>query len=359
MQTKKIPATIVTGFLGSGKTTLLRHILANNQGLRIAVIINEFGELGIDREILKGCDIGCEEQESAGKLYELANGCLCCTVQEEFFPVMQQLAERRDQIDHLLIETSGLALPKPLVQAFNWPEIKSAFTVDAVITVVDSPATAEGQFAENPEAVDVQRRADPNLDHESPLHELFADQLSSADLVILTKTDLIDAAQRQHVETLVREEIPASVKIVSADHGVIDLNILLGLNSASEDSIHLRTSHHDLEGEEDHDHDAFDSVVVELPLVDKDKLLATLRELVDAHAIYRIKGFVALADKPRRLVVHGVGRRFDSYFDRAWRDDETPSTHIVLIGQELDQPTLQRALQNAVLTSSTSITERA
>ncbi|MFT3931079.1 MAG: cobalamin biosynthesis protein CobW [Spongiibacteraceae bacterium] len=349
MLTPKIPATIVTGFLGSGKTTLLRHILANNNGLRIAVIINEFGELGIDREILKGCDIGCEEQESAGKLYELANGCLCCTVQEEFFPVMQQLAERRDQIDHLLIETSGLALPKPLVQAFNWPEIKSAFTVDAVVTVVDAPATAEGQFAENPDAVDAQRRADPNLDHESPLHELFADQLSAADLVILTKTDLIDAQQRQHIEELVREEIPASVKITQANHGEIDLDILLGLNSASEDTIHLRTSHHDLEGEEDHDHDEFDSVVVELPAVDKDKLLTALRALVETQTIYRVKGFVMLSDKPRRLVIHGVGRRFDSYFDRAWRDDETPRTSIVLIGQALDKTVLQNALQIAAL----------
>lgn len=347
MQTQKIPATIVTGFLGSGKTTLLRHILANNNGLRIAVIINEFGELGIDREILKGCDIGCEEQESEGKLYELANGCLCCTVQEEFFPVMQELAARRDQIDHLLIETSGLALPKPLVQAFNWPEIKSAFTVDAVVTVVDAPATAEGQFAENPTAVDAQRRADPNLDHESPLHELFEDQLSAADLVVLSKTDLIDAAQREQVEAIVREELPASVKIATAHNGVIDLDILLGLNSASEDTIHLRPNHHD--DEEDHDHDEFDSVVVELPLVDKDKLLAVLRELVDAHTIYRVKGFVALEGKPRRLVVHGVGRRFDSYFDRPWRDDEAARTHIVLIGQELDQPTLQRALQQAAL----------
>ncbi|MET0377540.1 MAG: cobalamin biosynthesis protein CobW [Spongiibacteraceae bacterium] len=352
MLTKKIPATIVTGFLGSGKTTLLRHILTNNNGLRIAVIINEFGELGIDREILKGCDIGCEEQEQDGKLYELANGCLCCTVQEEFFPVMQQLAERRDQIDHVLIETSGLAIPKPLVQAFNWPEIKSAFTVDAVITVVDTPATAEGQFAEDPTAVDSQRRADPNLDHESPLHELFEDQLSAADLVILTKTDLVSPQQREHVEALVRAEIPASVKIAVADHGQIDLNILLGLNSAAEDNIHLRPGHHNKGGHEDehddHDHDAFDSVVVELPAVDKDKLLETLRTLVDAHTIYRIKGFVALPDKPRRLVVHGVGRRFDSYFDRPWRVDETPRTYIVLIGQELDQAVLQNALQTAI-----------
>jgi cobalamin biosynthesis protein CobW len=351
MATQKIPATIVTGFLGSGKTTLLRHILsssqANNKGLRIAVIINEFGELGIDRDILKGCDIGCEEQESEGKLYELANGCLCCTVQEEFLPVMQELAARREQIDHLIIETSGLALPKPLVQAFNWPEIKNAFTVDAVITVVDAPATAAGQFAENPAAVDAQRRADDNLDHESPLHELFEDQLSAADLVLLTKTDLIDATQRQQVEALVRAEVPAEVKIAVAQHGAIDLDILLGLNSASETTIHLRPNHHD--EEEDHDHDEFDSVLVELPTVDQQKLLEVLQQLVAAHTIYRVKGFVALPDKPMRLVLHGVGKRFDSYFDRRWAADETPRTRIVLIGQELEQAVLQRALNAAAL----------
>ncbi|MDQ0980894.1 G3E family GTPase [Pseudomonas synxantha] len=135
----KLPVTIVTGFLGSGKTTLLRHMLDNAQGRRIAVIVNEFGELGIDGEILKQCAIGCTEEEANGRVYELANGCLCCTVQEEFFPVMRELVARRGDLDHILIETSGLALPKPLVQAFQWPEIRSACTVDAVITVVDSP----------------------------------------------------------------------------------------------------------------------------------------------------------------------------------------------------------------------------
>jgi len=351
MQTQKIPATIITGFLGSGKTTLLRKILSNpavgGDGLRIAVIINEFGELGIDREILKGCNIGCDEQEQAGQLFELANGCLCCTVQEEFFPVMEQLAERRGEFDHLIIETSGLALPKPLVQAFNWPSIKNAFTVDAVVTVVDGPATAAGQFAENPVAVDAQRRADPNLDHESPLHELFEDQLGSADLVVLSKTDLIDAAQQRAVETLVREEIPAEVKIVAAQHGELDLNILLGLNKASEQTIHLRADHHGEHGEEDHDHDDFDSVGVELAAVDRERLLALLHELVETHTIYRVKGFAALPGKAMRLVVHGVGRRFDSYFDRRWREGETPRTTLVLIGQDLDQASLQRALDAA------------
>ncbi|HVL01339.1 MAG TPA: cobalamin biosynthesis protein CobW [Dongiaceae bacterium] len=347
---RKIPATIVTGFLGSGKTTLLRHLLQNTGGRRIAVIVNEFGELGIDGDILRGCGIGCDEEGTPqeGQLYELANGCLCCTVQEEFYPVMRQLIERRGDIDHLLIETSGLALPKPLVQAFNWPEIKNAFTVDAVVTLVDVPAAASGQFAANPDAVNEQRLADPNLDHESPLHELFEDQLSAADLVVLSKTDLADANARAAVEALVREEIPAEVKIVATTQGTLDVELLLGLNRAAEDSIHLRTSHHDLEGD-DHDHDEFDSVVVKLPVVDREKLLAVLHQLVQDHCIFRVKGFVALEDKPMRLLVQGVGTRFDSYFDRRWQADEVPSTHLVLIGQDLPADQLQAALQQAAL----------
>ncbi|NUA31467.1 cobalamin biosynthesis protein CobW [Cupriavidus basilensis] len=352
MQTRKIPATIVTGFLGSGKTTLLRHILENANGRRIAVIVNEFGELGIDGEILKGCGIGCDESgQSNGQLYELANGCLCCTVQEEFFPVMEQLLERRGDIDHVLIETSGLALPKPLVQAFNWPSIKNAFTVDAVVTVVDGAAAAAGQFAADPDAVDAQRKADPNLDHESPLHALFEDQLGAADLVIVNKTDLMDDAQRADVEALIRPEIPAEVKIVGAQGGKLDIELLLGLNRASEDTIHLRPDHHgsaDDPGHADHHHDEFDSVVVELGEVDRDQLIDGLRRLVESHTIYRIKGFAKLPAKPMRLVLHGVGRRFDSYFDRRWLPGEAQSTRIVLIGQALDQPTLQAALEAAL-----------
>ncbi|WP_159912681.1 cobalamin biosynthesis protein CobW [Pantoea sp. 18069] len=346
----KIPATIVTGFLGSGKTTLLRHILENAGGRRIAVIVNEFGELGIDGDILRSCGIGCDDNgvEQQGQLYELANGCMCCTVQEEFYPVMRELIARRDDIDHILIETSGLALPKPLVQAFNWPEIKNACTVDAVITVVDVPATAAGQFAANPAAVDAQRRQDPNLDHESPLHELFEDQLMSADLVVLTKLDLASAEDRAKVEAIVREEVPAQVKIVAADQGRIDLGVVLGLASASEESIDQRQGHHghgnDHGDHDEHDHDAFDSIVVKLPEVDRDALLATLGRIVSEHTVYRVKGFVAVPAKPMRLVVHGVGTRFDSYFDRRWAAGETPQTHLVLIGHDLDQAAITAEL---------------
>ena len=346
MNTAKIPATIVTGFLGSGKTTLLRHILDNADGRRIAVIVNEFGELGIDGDILQACGIGCDESGAPieGTLYELANGCMCCTVQEEFFPVMKQLAARRDQIDAILIETSGLALPKPLVQAFQWPEIASVFTVDAVVTVVDTPATAAGQFAAFPDAVDEQRRADPNLDHESPLHELFEDQLSAADLVVLNKVDGVSAEELAKVQAMVREELSPEVKVVQADHGRLPLDVLLGLSKAAEETIDQRTSHHD--HDEDHDHDEFDSFVIELPAVDRDKLLAAVAQLVSAHQILRVKGFADIPGKPMRWLLQGVGRRLESHFDRAWKPGEERRTRLVFIGQELNEQALRDGLKD-------------
>ena len=344
----KLPVTIVTGFLGAGKTTLLRHMLDNAEGRRIAVIVNEFGELGIDGEILKQCSIGCTEEEANGRVYELANGCLCCTVQEEFFPVMRELVARRGDLDQILIETSGLALPKPLVQAFNWPEIRNACTVDAVITVVDSPAVAAGTFAAFPDQVDAQRREDPNLDHESPLHELFADQLASADLVILNKADLLDADALAAVRAEVAEELPPAVKVIEARSGVLPLSVLLGLNSETELHIDSRKTHHDLEDHEEHDHEEFDSFSVELPEVEEALLLKALNELVERHGVLRIKGFAAIPGKPMRLLIQGVGKRFDKHFDRAWKGDETRASHLVIIGQELDQAVITNELRTAL-----------
>ncbi|RJG14346.1 cobalamin biosynthesis protein CobW [Pseudomonas cavernicola] len=345
----KLPVTIVTGFLGAGKTTLLRHMLNNAEGRRIAVIVNEFGELGIDGEILKQCSIGCSEEEAVGRVFELANGCLCCTVQEEFFPVMRELVARRGDLDQILIETSGLALPKPLVQAFNWPEIRNACTVDAVITVVDSPAVAAGTFAAFPDQVDAQRREDPNLDHESPLHELFADQLASADLVILNKADLLSPEALAAVRAEVAEELPAAVKVIEARGGELPISILLGLNSETELHIDGRKTHHDLEDHEEHDHDEFDSFAVELPEVEEALLLTALNGLVERHGVLRIKGFAAIPGKPMRLLIQGVGKRFDKHFDRAWRTDESRTSHLVVIGQELDQALISNELKTSLL----------
>src|SRR5437868_9708439 len=259
---------------------------------------------------------------------------------------MEQLAARRDQIDHLVIETSGLALPKPLVQAFQWPALRNAFTVDAVITVVDAPAVAAGRFADDPLAVDAQRRADENLDHDSPLSELFEDQLATADLVVVHKTDGLDTATLAGVEAVIRAETATGVKLVHAQHGRIDLGVLLGMERAVEDAIDQRRTHHD--EEEDHDHDAFDSVSVTLQVPDRGRLLAALQRLVEGHEIYRAKGFVALPGAAMRLVVQGVGTRFDSYFDRPWRADEARQTRLVLIGAGLDAAALQAELDAAL-----------
>jgi cobalamin biosynthesis protein CobW len=344
---KKMPTTIVTGFLGSGKTTLLRHLLTHANGRRLAVIVNEFGEVGVDGELLRQCSVGCDEDASAPMpLYELANGCLCCTVQEEFVPVLQTLVERRDRIDHILIETSGLALPKPLVQAFQWPEIRESCTVDAVVALVDGPAVLAGQFADDPAAVDQQRRDDPNLDHDRPLRELFEDQLAAADLVIVSKADELSPAELEQVRAQVTALTHPAVKVISATRGELPFDVVLGLARAAEDHIDERHTHHDDDHDDgkEHSHELFDTIVVRPPTLERAALLRGLEAVVREHEVYRAKGFAVIEGKPMRLVVQGVGRRFDSYFDRPWTSDEKRVTELVFIGSHLDREHVTRTL---------------
>lgn len=351
MQLDKIHATVVTGFLGSGKTTLLSNILRNAGGKRIAVVVNEFGEMDMDAELLRGCPLDCGDgEENNDGIFELANGCICCTVEEEFVPVMRKLIEQRDRIDHILIETSGLALPKPLVQAFNWPGVREHCTVDSVIAVVDGPAVAAGHYASDPEKVERQRLADESLDHDPTLRELLEDQLGSADLVIVSKSDQLDAGGRDAVTARVREQLPDSVKILFVEHGEVDSELLMGLDAATEGRIDSVQTHHDRhheEGEEHgHAHDHFDSCVVRLGTVDSDQLVAGIRRVVADHPIYRVKGFAATG-KPMRQIVQAVGERVAHYFDRPWEDDEARETRLVVIGHELDRDAIQRELSTA------------
>jgi len=343
----KIPVTVITGFLGSGKTTLIRNLLQNNQGRRIAVIVNEFGELGIDGELLQSCQV-CPEEESGdnndNNIYELTNGCLCCTVQEEFLPTMQQLIKRRDSIDCILIETSGLALPKPLVKAFRWQEIRNAATVDSVITVVDSEAVAAGTFASDLEAVESQRQADDSLEHETPLQELFEDQLACADLVVLNKTDLVNQKTLAEVKDLVKEELPRVVKIVESHQSEIDSSILLGLQAAVEDNLDKRPSHHDTEEEHDHDDEITSHHVVLDRTFEPQKLKQQLQTLVQQQEIFRVKGFVAVPDKSMRLVMQGVGNRFEQFYDRPWKPEEARQTRLVFIGKDLKSSDIESQL---------------
>jgi len=362
MQLGKIPATVVTGFLGSGKTTLLSNIIKQANGKRIAVIVNEFGELDIDADLLRSCPVaGCDEkntletnseiqQEDTG-VYELANGCICCTVEEEFLPVMKQLLERKDTIDHILIETSGLALPKPLVQAFNWPEVKQYCTVDAVITVLDGPAVADGRMANSPEEIQAMRQTDENLDHDPSLQELLEDQLGSADLVVISKADLLDAQQLSQVDDIVRQQVKKEIKTLQIANGEIASELIMGLDSATEDKIESIHSHHDHHHEHGHDHhhahDHFNSVSLEFGEIDSNKALEIINTLIAENTIYRVKGFLALPNKPMRQILQGVGTRIDRHFDRMWRDGEARMSRLVLIGKELDENLIRTQLSQA------------
>lgn len=361
MQLQKISTTVVTGFLGSGKTTLLASVLKQAAGKRIAVIVNEFGEMDIDADLLRNCPLDCEDETEAplqgeNGIYELANGCICCTVEEEFLPVMQQLVARRDDIDHILIETSGLALPKPLVQAFNWPDIKQHCTVDAVITVIDGAAVAAGRFANDEEQVQAQRLADVSLDHDPSLQELLDDQLSAADLVVVSKNDLLDESAREKVKTVIDRKVPSEVKTIYVSQGETDLSVLMGLESAAEERINAVHNHHDAHHEHghhhEHAHDHFDSFVVSLGEVDADKLQSILNGLLVQYNIFRVKGFVAVPGKPMRQVLQAVGKRLDVHFDRLWQADEIPATNLVFIGKGISQDDITVALKDAELTTA-------
>jgi cobalamin biosynthesis protein CobW len=337
----RVPCTIVTGFLGSGKTTLIRHILANAQGRRLAVIVNEFGDVGIDGEILKGCgDAACPEEN----IVELANGCLCCTVADEFVPALDTILNRMPAVDHIVIETSGLALPKPLVQAFHWPAIKSRVTVDGVVAVVDGAAVAEGRVAADLEALARQRAADASLEHDNPIEEVFEDQLACADLVVLNKRDLLDAAGVERAIASVTGALPRTVKIVTVADGKVDPAALLGLGIGTEDDIENRRTWHD--AEEEHDHDDFDSFVVALPeIADPAALAARVTAVADTHDVFRVKGFVAVAGKPMRLLLQAVGARVTHQYDRPWNAAETRQGHLVVIGLKgLDRAAVTRTL---------------
>jgi cobalamin biosynthesis protein CobW len=330
MSTAKIPTTVITGFLGAGKTTLIRHMLQNAGGRRLGLLINEFGDVGVDGEILKACgsDV-CREDD----IIELANGCICCTVADDFVPAIEKLLNRPDPPQHIVIETSGLALPQPLVRAFNWPEIKSRVTVDGVVAVVDAKALAEGRFADDEAALDEQLAADPNLDHDNPIEEVFQDQLTCADLVVLSKTDLLAGMETSRLTDELLGKLRAGTRVVPARKGVLASDILIGLEAQAESDVVNRPSHHELEGEAAHDHDDFESFVVSLGVIDdREDLLARISETMRENDVLRLKGFVAIEGGSARLLVQGVGPRLDSYFDRPWLPGEARRTELVVIG---------------------------
>lgn len=341
MSARKVPVTIVTGFLGAGKTTLVRHAIETAEGRRLALIVNEFGDVGVDGTILRSCGIkNCPEEN----IVELTNGCICCTVADDFIPTLEALLSRQPAPEHIIIETSGLALPKPLVKAFEWPDIRNRVTVDGVVTVVDGPAVKAGRFVDDPEKVAAQRAADPSVDHENPLEEVYEDQLLCADLVVLNKADLLSDDDIKTLSEEIKRSIPRAIKIVAAREGQVPAGVLLGLSAAAEDDLAARPSHHDNEAE--HDHDDFETFIVDVPEVaTPDDLASRAKAIANAHDVLRVKGYAAIGGKPMRLLLQGVGERVDTRYERAWQPDEARVGRLVVIGQKgLDRDAIVRTL---------------
>ena len=305
------------------------------------MIVNEFGDVGVDGTILRSCGIeNCPEEN----IVELTNGCICCTVADDFIPTLEALLSRTPVPEHIIIETSGLALPKPLVKAFEWPDIRNRVTVDGVVTVVDGPAVKAGRFVDDPEKVAAQRAADPSVDHENPLEEVYEDQLLCADLVVLNKADLLSDEDIKALSDEIKRNVPRAIKIVAARDGQVPASVLLGLSAAAENDLAARPSHHDNEAE--HDHDDFETFIVDVPEVSSpDDLASRAKAVANAHDVLRVKGYAAIGGKPMRLLLQGVGERVDTRYERAWQPDETRIGRLVVIGQKgLDRDAIVRTL---------------
>ena len=339
----KIPVTILTGFLGAGKTTLIRNLVLKNKSKKLAVIINEFGDLGVDGEIVKQCsDETCPEEN----ILELANGCICCTVADDFIPTMKSLLEGQYIPEHILIETSGLALPKPLLKAFEWPEIRSRLTVDSVLAVVDAEAVVNGIFAPQMSNELEEKQNQTYVEHETPLSEVFEDQINCSDVVLLTKPDLVENIS--DARNIIIKEMERNVPILEVQNGDIGADVILGVNAAAETDLDNRRSHHD--GFDDHEHDDFDTFSISVPkILDIEKFKIVLETLIRKNDILRIKGFLRVESKPLNLLVQGVGKRLSVNFT----DTKIPvenTGNLVFIGEKgrIDQDVISAYLHSSL-----------
>ena len=340
---EKIPVTILTGFLGAGKTTLIRNLILKNKSKKLAVIINEFGDLGVDGEIVKQCsDETCPEEN----ILELANGCICCTVADDFIPTMKSLLEGQYLPEHILIETSGLALPKPLLKAFEWPEIRSRLTVDSVLAVVDAEAVVNGIFAPQMSNELEEKQNQTYVEHETPLSEVFEDQINCSDVVLLTKPDLVENIS--DARNIIIKEMERSVPILEVQNGDVGADVILGVNAAAETDLDNRRSHHD--GFDDHEHDDFDTFSISVPkILDIEKFKIVLETLIRENDVLRIKGFLRVESKPLNLLVQGVGKRLSVNFT----DTKIPvenTGNLVFIGEKgrIDQDVISAYLHSSL-----------
>lgn len=312
----RIPVTILTGFLGAGKTTLLNYILKQQHGYKFAVIINEIGKIGVD---------GALVEKTEDDILELSNGCVCCSIRKDLAMGVQKLI-KRGGFDYLLIETTGAADPQPVAQTFlNIPQLQQLVMLDSIVTVVDA------------EQVEKQMKA----------QETAREQIAMADFLLLNKTDLVDEAQLQKVEGIIRELNP-HCRVLRCKQGEVNLKELLDMHAFDLDRKlavdpeflnELRTRHH-------HDINSV-SFTYDKPFV-IEKLEYFIQQMSEKEQIYRSKGFLSIADNPRRAIFHGVNNRFTLLWDRLWKKDEKRESQLVFIGKNLDEAKIRKQLDGCL-----------
>jgi cobalamin biosynthesis protein CobW len=357
----KIPVTIVTGFLGSGKTTLICGLLRKNPDRRLAVLVNEFGEISVDGALLRTAG-----EECGVEIHDLPNGCICCTIKDDFLPVMKKLQGRSHEIEHVLIETSGLALPTPVMRALAWPEIRNDFHLDSVLAVVDTPQLLSGNLESGKPIPGAESGDMP--DHAASVDLILNQQLENADVVVLNKIDTLADESLMKAEELVRLKATKVRFLELAYHAELDTRLCMGLNLHAEDSAHVSHDHHhhgpvrntpaeldrplqnqgqfdghrhsglDAHGHGEHTHEHFhehdtgwQSFVLHTQQgQDPDQLKSAIREVTQHQPILRAKGFASVPGKEYQLVVQAVRNRVQTYFEKRNPDDCKSS--IVFIG---------------------------
>lgn len=355
----KIPVTIVTGFLGSGKTTLICNILKKTPDRRLAVLVNEFGEVSVDGALLHSAG---EDSDSKVEVHDLPNGCICCCVQDDFLPMMKRLQERKDEIDHVLIETSGLALPTPVMRALNWPEIRNDFELDSVLAVVDTPLLLAGMMESGNEVPGAAEAEDTVMTHDRAVDEIFSEQLENGDVVVLNKVDGVDEDALLLAEEVVRKKAKKVRFLELAYKAELDTRLCMGLKLYDENSLPAFVPHHHGPGGHDHHHGPVSSVpdvgdappedqtpfdghdhgeigehahgdgthmhfhehdvgwqsfvlTTKQPL-DADKVKAAVQQVTEDQPILRAKGFAVVEGKHHRLVMQAVRTRLQSYYEK-------------------------------------------